>query len=143
MRILSNRFIALFLVVACLGVVAAAGPATAGKSKKGSFEAQNMPFPHPDGCAAGEEGVHKTSSPLKAPFAGALTVTMEGFEGDWDLFVTDADGGILGEATSSQLTGDAPVEEIILGVKAKQEIVMVACNWLGGPGATVNWELKA
>jgi hypothetical protein len=117
-------------------------PALAGKKKSGSFTASGLPYPHPtDGCLGSTEGVNKTTQPLKTPLAGTLTVTMDGFDGDWDLFVTDADGGEIISSTSSQLTGDPPVEEVVFSVTKGLQLQLVACNFGGGPGAEVKWTL--
>lgn len=130
------------VLLLALGVLfGAMTPATAGKKKSGSFSAEALPFPGADGCLGGVEGVHKHSEPLKAPLTGVLTVTMENFQGDWDLFLTDAEGSELMSSTTSQLTGDPAVEEIVLSVKKGMSLLMVPCNWAGGPSADVKWEL--
>lgn len=124
-----------------------AAPAYAGRSKKGSFTADNLiPFPGPDGCNGadgGTEGMNLVNEPFKAASNGLLTVTMVDFQGDWDLFVNDADGNMLASGTESQLTG-AAAEEVISYVLSKgTSVLMTPCNWAGGPSATVNWEFKA
>ncbi len=134
-----RRPFVLFVVLVLL--VGGAMPATAGKKKSGSFSASGLPFPGPSGCLESVEGVHKHSEPLKAPLTGVLTITMESFDGDWDLFLTDAEGAEIMSSTTSQLTGDPPVEEIVFSVKKRMSLQMVACNWAGGPGAEVKWEL--
>lgn len=121
-----------------------AAPAFAGKSKKGSFTADNLiPFPGPDGCNGadgGMEGMNLVNEPFKAPSNGLLTVTMVDFEGDWDLFLNDADGNMIMSATESQLQGAPAEEEISYALRKGSNVLMTPCNWVGGPSATVNWE---
>jgi hypothetical protein len=131
------------LTVLALAMASLMGPAAAAKKKSGSFAAEALPFPHPDGCNAGVDGVHLVNEPFKAPFNGLLTVTMSGFDGDWDLFLNDADGNMIMGATESQLQGAAPTEEVVYPLKKGTEVVMMPCNWVGGPGATVDWEIVA
>ena len=127
-------------IMLALGLLfGAMAPAQAGKKKSGAFSAEGYPYPHPDGCLESTEGLNKTTQPLTTPLAGVMTVTMDGFDGDWDLFVTDAGGGEIISATSSQLTGDPPTEEVIFSVSKGLKLQIVACNYLGGPGAEVKW----
>lgn len=130
----------ILLTALVLAATSLAAPAMAGKSKKGSFSAQALPYPSPDGC---NNSAAQVVEEFKAPFTGLLTVTMVDFDGDWDLFVNDASGTELGSATASQLTGDAPEEEVLVALRKGTTILMGPCNWLGGPGATVNWVFKA
>lgn len=133
----------LILAVLAFALVSVAAPALAAKKRSGSFSASGVPFPGPDGCNGAHgavEGVHVTSETFKAPFNGFLTVTMSGFEGDWDLFLNDSDGNELMASTESQLTGSAPTEEVLYPLTKKTEVMMSACNWIGGPSATVDWE---
>ena len=135
--------------VTALALVAAslAAPAFAGKSKKGSFAASNLiPFPGPDGCNGadgGTEGVNLLNEPFKAPFNGVLTVTMVDFQGDWDLFLNDADGNMIVSSVESQLTGSAAEEEGSMPLRKGMQVLMTPCNWAGGPSATVNWVFTA
>lgn len=128
------------LTVLALVMASLMGPAAAAKKKSGSFSAQALPFPGPDGCNTGVEGVHLVNEPFTAPFNGILTVTMVEFDGDWDLFLNDADGNMIMSATESQLEGAPPTEEIVYPLKKRTEVVMMPCNWVGGPSATVDWE---
>lgn len=139
-----RKSIAMLLVLALL-VALGAAPATAGKKKKkGSFTAEN-PVPHPgaDGCLEAPEDLSKTSEALKVPFNGIITVTMTDFQGDWDLFLTDADGGEIVSSVGSQLTGTPPEEEVSVYISKGMAVQMVACNWVGGPSAAVAWTLVA
>ena len=132
----------LSLLVA-LGLVAGVslmpGIAEAKKKKiEGTFTATGAPFPHPDGCNGGVESVHKVSHSLETPKKGLLEVNMHSFEGDWDLFVTDTAGAVLGSSTAGQPI-DPPGETITVALDAKTEYLIVACNWSGAPVSTVDY----
>lgn len=132
------------LILALVAVIAVA-PATAAKKKSGSFSAEN-PVPHPDpaaGCPGAPDDLSRTVVPLKIPFSGVLTVTMSDFMGDWDLFLTDADGEHIVSATESQLQGAPPQEEVTIYLPKGFSVQMLACNWVGGPSAEVAWTLVA
>lgn len=131
------------LTVLTLAMASLMGPAAAAKKKSGSFAAEGLPFPGPDGCNGadgGTEGVNLVNEPFKAPFTGVLTVTMVEFDGDWDLFLNDADGNMMLSSDESQLTGAPPTEEIVFPLKKGTKVLMTPCNYLGGASATVNWE---
>ena len=136
-----------FLTAVALIACFVAAPAFAGKSKKGTFSAENMiPFPGPDGCNGadgGTEGLNLVNEAFKAPSNGFLTVTMVDFQGDWDLFLNDADGNMMVSSVESQLTGAAPTEEVSMSLRKGTEVLMTPCNYAGGPSATVNWVFTA
>lgn len=139
------RKVLLIVMVAALtvGMMAPAG-ATKKKTKKGSFSAQALPYPDPGfKCLNGVEGVNKHSEPIRAGFSGILEAKMLNFEGDWDLFITDAEGKELAASVSTQWTGSPPEEEAGALVSKGQELLLVACNFLGGPSADVEWTLTA
>ncbi len=140
------------LVVAGLVVGSIAAPAAAGGKKPvhGSFQATALPFPKlaawgdplgmtDRGCLAGFEGVHKVSHPFKAPYTGTLNATMAGFTGDWDLFITDADGKEIVGSLNDQTAGAPAEEAVTYPLKAKQQVNITACNWLGTPEAEVEY----
>jgi hypothetical protein len=142
-------------IVLGLALVAGAfaAPALAGKTTKGTFTAVNAPLPvtgdvEDDFCFnKGVEGVHKTTVPVKAAATGKLTVVLDGFEGDWDLYVTDAKtGSILGSSTGDQtsamagLGGDPADEKVQIPVIGKKTLNITACNWAGSPTATATWK---
>ncbi len=120
-----------------------AGPAVAGKKKKISktFAAgPHIPLPNATedlghSCLAGEEGVHKTTIAFKTPGKGLLDVSIENFQGDWDLYVLDAAGNMIGVSEASQLQEAPPVEQIMIPLAAKKDYSIVACNFGGGPTA--------
>jgi hypothetical protein len=132
-----------------------AGPATAGKKKKitKTFAAgPHVPIPNADpgntlghSCLAGEEGVHKTTVAFKTPGKGLLDVSIDGFEGDWDLYVLDASGATIGVSEASQLQEAPTVERIMVPLAAKKTYSIVACNFAGSPLAdgTYTYTYKA
>ena len=131
------------LLVLALLVALGAAPATAGKKKKGSFSAEN-PVPVVDACPhEAPEDLSKTTESLKIPFSGVLTVTMTDFVGDWDLYLTDSEGGEIASSTASQLTGDPPSEEVLILLPKGMSVQMIACNYAGGTSAQVAWSLVA
>ena len=108
---------------------------------EGGFTAEN-PVPYPAaGCDEGPEGMSKHTEEIKVPFTGTLPVSMEGFYGDWDLFIKDGDESLLNSATSSQLQGDPAAEQVTVLVKKGMTVLIIPCNWLGGPTAEVTWEI--
>lgn len=139
-------------VVACAAMAAPAG--AAGKKKKAtrvheSFGATGIPLPLTasattgltPGCSAGVEGIHKTTHPFEAPGTGTLRIYIEGFTGDWDLYLF-RDGSAIERSDASQAPPDlAPAEEEIHFAFRKGETVdIVACNWLGEPQIEVHYE---
>jgi hypothetical protein len=149
----------LIALAAALGLVASLGaaPAFAGKktSVHESFGATLAPFPKlaavgeqagmtRPGCTAGQEGVHWVAQEFTAPGKGNLRVYMEGFTGDWDLYVFDGDVPLY-KSEAGQVpvatTEIAPAEEeIIAPLKKGQVITMVACNWAGDPNVIAHYE---
>ncbi|HET7482989.1 MAG TPA: hypothetical protein VFK89_09025 [Actinomycetota bacterium] len=140
-------------VIAALGVVVAlAAPASAAKKTKvhETFGAPLAPFPNYSsltstarpGCSAGQEGVHWVGQEFTAPGKGTLKFHAEGFTGDWDLYVfTDGSDVPIARSENDQTQGGAaPEEEILLPMKAKQTVTLVACNWLGDPNVSATYE---
>ena len=147
-----NKAVALLAAGAL--VLAIASPAMAQKKKKGThvhetFSATAAPFPNLSmatgtserGCFAGQEGVHKVSQPFESPGKGTLKLYMEGFTGDWDIQVKNAEGITIGESLNDQIQGGAPPEEEVNVLLTKgQQVTLIACNWLGQPQADVHYE---
>ena len=146
------------LLTAAVAAGMLVGPASAGgKKTHGSFPAQALPFPklaavgdeagiEATGCNAGEEGVHKVTFPFEAPANGILTSYMEGFVGDWDLFLIDADENEVVVSANDQATtagATAAEEEVTLTMKKGQVIGIRACNWLGEPQTEVHYDFIA
>ncbi|MFN2388772.1 MAG: hypothetical protein ABR575_04095 [Actinomycetota bacterium] len=146
------------LMVLVLAVVALAGSASSSpadrkkkrKPIKGSFTVQALPFPRVEGSPPGHQkgscryGVYVTDPGVtfKPRSKGVLTARMDGFAGDWDLYLLDATNQVIVGATQNQVTEGAPAEEtLIVGLERRVEVRLVACNWSGGPQADVAYEL--
>ena len=141
------------LVALGLLVGASASPALAGKKKtktmSETIDVTALPFPNysshtatpTPGCTAGEEGVHKVTTPFETPGAGKFTASMSGFTGDWDLYLFDEDGLILGRSENAQADpAMAPAEEAIeVTLAAGKTYDLIVCNWAGAPQATVEY----
>ena len=139
-------------LAAGLATAVVSGPAIAGKGKTKTVHKTFSAGPHapapilgdaePNGCFNSVDGVNKTTINYKTPGTGTLSVKLMNFEGDWDLFVADSKGNVLAASDASQLTGDAPEENISLPLGKKQSISIVACNWAGGPTAEGHYTYK-
>lgn len=131
-----------------VGLVAA--PAAAGKKKKkkvkvhDSFSAQLLPLPNISsftgtarpGCTAGVQDVHWAAHEFESPGKGDLRVYMEGFTGDWDLYVFE-DGDVPIARSDNEQVGASmapPEEEVVVPLKPKQTVQLAICNWFGEPG---------
>lgn len=131
------------LVLVLLGAFVLAGtamPATAAKKKKvvtEEWQATAVPFPgaenHTD--PATECGVQDVSYRIHSfttPGRGTLEARISGFEGEWDLYVTDGEGTLLGSSVNFMA---GPEEKVTLPLPAKKDIQIYACNFAGGPTA--------
>jgi hypothetical protein len=140
------------LIAVGLVLASLAAPALAGKKKiSDSFSAQLFPFPKlaawgdpagltQPGCLSGQKDVHYMTVDFTAPAAGTLTASMAGFTGDWDLYLTDADGIPLIRSENDQIQGSAaPEEDVYMDLKPKQTVGISPCNWLGAPDAEVTY----
>ena len=130
------------------GVLASPGAAATKKKIEDTITITAVPFPNysshtatPEpGCVAGEEGVHKVTTPLHVPGAGKLTADMT-FTGDWDLYILNKKGLVLTSSAVDQTTGAAMEEAISLRFKKMADISIVACNWAGAPQAELHYKL--
>lgn len=118
-----------------LVAVAVAPSSAAPKPVTGTFTAAGSPDPS---ATAGEvcQGLNPASRfevPLKLASAGKLQVDLTGYAGDWDLTLESKTGSILAESAGFV---DATTETISIKVKKATEVVIVACNFTGGPTAS-------
>lgn len=128
-----RKFVIGLLVVALS--MGALVPSAAAKKKKqtDSWTAQGLPFPvETASCNNGLEGVNLVNHELKTPGKGVLDVTMTGYLGDWDLWVFDPNGNALGSSTGFV---DVPTERVVVPIRGMDHVVVLACNFLGGPTA--------
>ncbi|HVF20553.1 MAG TPA: hypothetical protein VNA14_09950, partial [Mycobacteriales bacterium] len=90
-------------------------------------------------CSAAVEApqsVHVES--FKAPAAGTLKVEVTGFLGDWDLALNDGKAKRLAEGDNASVTPTSMstgsiVEKLSYKVKKAGDLVIVVCNFAGGP----------
>ena len=134
------------LIVGALIVAVAAAPATGAKKKKKTlrkdWEVVASPFPGADdhsdpATECGVEGVSYGRLSFRTPGKGTLFTRLSGFEGEWDLYVTDGDGVVLASSVNFM---SGPEEKVTLKLPAKKEVNIYSCNFLGGP--TAHAELK-
>ena len=93
------------------------------------------------GCIDGEEGLSKNTRRVKLPFNGSLVVQVT-YSGDWDLYVLDTKGKMIGAAETTETANTGPAKEKLTVKKAtKGSVDIVACNWAGMKDATVKWTL--
>jgi hypothetical protein len=78
---------------------------------------------------------------FKAPAAGTLKVMITDFVGDWDLLIQDAKG--RDTASAEAVDTGAPTkpdpDSTSMKIKAPGSYKVIACNWAGGPTATVKY----
>lgn len=135
------------LLVGALAFGALAAPAGAARKPKkvhDSISATLYPFPKDErwndagftkpGCSSGTEGTHWAGVPFTAPGKGSLRFYMEGFEGDWDIYMFFEDGSFLrGDQAQVSPTDPtnpaAPEEEITIPLVKGQQVQLVMCNW--------------
>ena len=129
------------LVVSALlfavGVAPASGAKKKTKTVQDQWQVTAVPFPgaedHSDPATeCGTEGVSYAIHSFKTPGKGTLTTRLSGFEGEWDLYVTDNDGSLLGSSVNFMSGSE---EQVTLRLPAKSDINIYACNFLGGPTA--------
>ena len=132
----------------------AAGPSAVGAAPKkveGSFGASLLPFPKlaawgdpagltKPGCTSGQENVNWVGKEFVAPATGTLTLHSEGFTGDHDIYVFMNDVPYARGENSQVPDGAPPEESVTVPLKAKQKVLMVACNWLGQPEVEAAYE---
>ena len=129
-----HKRLVLALVPATLLAVAVAPSSAAPKETKGTFAAAGTPDPSADAfdTCQGLSPAARFEVPFKVPAAGKLKVEITGYQGDWDLSVEGPSGAPLG--TSAGFV-DAATETVQLKFKKATEVVLVACNFVGGPTA--------
>ena len=127
------------VIAGCLLSGLASSPATAGRKKvvKRQWEVVAAPFPGADDHSTpaeecGAEGATYGVYRFKTPAKGKLDVRINQFQGEWDLYVTDASGTLLGSSVNF-MSGDE--ERVVLKLGSKVGLQIYACNFLGGPTA--------
>ena len=133
------------LIIGCLLATLSAAPVGAARKKKvvkQQWDVIAAPFPGADDHSTpseecGVEGVTYGIHTYKTPAKGKLDARINGFEGEWDLYVTDAGGTLLGSSVQFMTNTE---ERVLINVPAKTELLIYACNFAGGPIA--HGELK-
>lgn len=129
------------LIATALVVAVGAAPATGAKKKTKTvsqeWQVVAAPFPgaedHSDPATeCGVEDVSYSIHSFSTPGKGTLTTRITGFEGEWDLYVTDGDGTLLGSSVNFMAGSE---EKVTLKLPARTEANIYACNFLGGPTA--------
>lgn len=88
------------------------------------------------GCTVGQEDVHKDSRVFKVARAGDLFVSVSNFTGDWDAGIVDRETGRMLDYAAHAF---GSVETVQASLAANQGVDIVACNFAGGPTATVRF----
>ncbi len=129
-----TRLVLAVLPIALIGVTDATSSA-APKPIKKTFTAAATPDPTATATSAchGLTPSSRFTVPFKVPAAGKLVVDLSGFQGDWDLIVESKGGSTLGESAGFV---EATKETVSLKFKKATEVVIVACNFAGGPTAS-------
>jgi hypothetical protein len=140
-----SRRLALALVpLVALG--ASAGVASAApkpKPIKKSYQATaGTPDPTPITGATGGNcsptlDTAKHEAPFDMPWAGTLQVDLNGFQGDWALAILDSKGNKIADHDNDVTEPIDSPSKIVLKVKKKATLTIRACNFAGGPTATV------
>lgn len=133
------------LVTAGLAGDAGAAPKKKPKPITKTYEAT---APAPDFTNLASDGVCKRNVPqswhthtFKAPAAGRLAVVVSEFLGDWDVIILDPKGTEI--AKGDLLEQGTPVtpetEPASAKIRKAGSYQIIACNWAGGPTATVKY----
>ena len=136
------------VTVTLLAGSADAAPKPKPKPVKQTYSVLNpVPFPMMEtvpgmyGCNDGQDGVSKNTKRVTLPYDGTFAAQLT-FTGDWDLYVFDIKGRMIGAAESDTAgsTG-AGTEKLTIKKAKKGAIDIVACNWAGLKDGTVTWTL--
>lgn len=129
------------LLLAAMMLIGVGAPSATAEGKKKSVEEEwdvtALPFPGADDHSnpeeeCGVEGVSYTIHTFTTPGRGSLDVRINEFQGEWDLYVSDADGNLLGSSVNFMAGSE---ERVTIPLAANVEVSIYACNFLGGPTA--------
>lgn len=137
-----NKTLTVTLVLVAVGAGSMA-PAVAGTKKTiTKTYTASAPLPDPTNVAGGYSVCAQRVpgsfdiKEFKVPAAGKLKVEVTNYTNDWDALLMDADKAELGESGSGGVGGPEVIE---VKFKKAQTVSIVACNWAGGPTATVKY----
>ena len=143
-------------LVAAAGIVAAGAfaPATAATKTKPismEYDVQGLPNPQPlpsgTSCLdSSYEGISRTTKTIKTTGPGVLSVTLNGFAGDWDITLMDKDGEELAAGDGTSTGGGAPAtageDTLVQKFKKASTFQVAVCNFAGTPQAHVKLSYK-
>ena len=150
---MNSRSLAL-IAAAGLVAVGAYAPATAATKTKPismEYDVQGLPNPQPlpsgTSCLDAEyEGISRTTKTIKTTGKGVLSVTVDGFSGDWDITLMDKDGEELASGEGTTTGGGAPatagVDTLVQKFKKADTFQVAVCNFAGSPSAHVKLTYK-
>lgn len=131
---------AVALALVAVGV-ASMSPAVAGPKRITKSYTASAPLFDPTNAAPGSFSVCPQRVPgsfqadaFKVPAAGTLTVEVTNYQGDWDALMMDSDKAELAGSGSGGVGGPEVME---VRFKKAQTVTIVACNFSGGPTASV------
>ena len=135
--------------LAAVAALAAAGSVQAAPPKpiEKTYTA-TAPLPDPTNTVPGPHEVCAMAVPqsfhvekFTAPGPGTLKVAIEGFVGDWDMLIQDPKGADVAAATAINTSTPASPSGDSAAVKVKKagDYSIIACNFAGGPTATVKY----
>ncbi len=136
------------VAAASLAAVIAAGglaPALAAPTTvKKSYEATaGTPDPTPitgqtGGNCSPTLDTAKHEAPFTIPWAGTIKVDLHSFQGDWALAILDSKGKKIADHDNDVSEPIDTPSTITLKLKKKTDLIIRACNFAGGPTATVD-----
>lgn len=143
-RLMDRRAVALVLaaLVTVLGTPRPSAAAPENKPFKGEYDAAGAPVgPYftTDDCMADTQPVSAT---LEIPGEGRLKVEMTEFVGDWDIWLNTEDEMYYAGSYDSQTAAGDGIEAFTAIFKEAQSIVLIACNYTGGPTAHVEYRYE-
>ena len=134
--------------VAVLGVLVAGAyaPATAAPKKKPitkSYDLNLLPLweSPTEACSTASTGgalvgVSIDIQTIKPTGAGFLAVKVDGYQGDWDISVRDADGAEIGRGSGNDTPNAGPgAESFEMKFKKPEPLQIAICNFSGTPQA--------
>ena len=130
--------------IATLGLLVAGAyaPATAAPKKKPLTKTYDLTLLPVQGsateaCATPQlEGISVDTQKVTPTGPGFLTVTVTGFQGDWDISVKDADGAEIAKGSGNDTPNAGPgTETVEMKFKKPVSLDIRTCNFAGSPSA--------
>ena len=141
-----NRTAVLSLAALAAATVAAPGAVAAPPKPVTKTYTATAPTPDPSNSAPGSYTVCAQRVPqsfhteeFKVPGPGSLKVELTGYNVDWDLLLMDGAKKELASSGSGGVGVEGGPEVAQVKFKKATTVLIVACNWSGGPTATVKY----